>query len=103
MSIDRRSPSARPSLSARDARMLFLQAQALLDDPDRSAGPAAVSRLVERLGFVQLDSINVVDRGHHLTLGARLHRYRPEHLDALLEGRALFEHWTHDASAIPTR
>jgi hypothetical protein len=99
-------PAATPSatLSAHAARILFLDAQALLDDPGRAAGPVALARLVDRLGFVQLDSINVVDRGHHLTLGARLHGYRPEHLDYLLEARrSLFEHWTHDASAIPTR
>ncbi len=93
-----------PTLSARDARLLLMHAQGLLDDPCRRAGPKAVSELIDRLGFVQLDSINVVDRAHHLTLGARLHDYRPHHLKSLLERRrTLFEHWTHDASAIPTR
>jgi uncharacterized protein YcaQ len=91
-------------LSARDARILLIDAQGLLDDPRRPASPASVARLVDRLGYVQLDSINVVDRGHHLTLGARLHDYRPRHLEHLLEKRrALFEHWTHDASVIPSR
>ncbi len=93
-----------PTLPARDARRLLMHAQGLLDDPGRRAGPAALERLIDRLGFVQLDSINVVDRGHHLTLGARLHGYRPRHLETLHEQRrSLFEHWTHDASAIPSR
>lgn len=95
-------PVSTPTLSAHDARRLLMDAQGLLDDPDRPATPRALARLVDRLGFVQLDSINVVDRGHHLTLGARLHGYRPRHLAHLLERRrCLFEHWTHDASAIP--
>ena len=93
-----------PTLSARDARLLLMQAQGLLDDPTKRATPATLSRLIDRLGFVQVDSINVVDRGHHLTLAARLHDYRPRHLEHLLERRrSLFEHWTHDASAIPSQ
>ena len=55
------------------------------------------------MGFVQLDSINYVERAHHLTLGSRLDAYDREHFTHLLEAkRHLFEHWTHDASAIPT-
>jgi len=90
-------------VSRAGARRVLLHAQGLLDDPARRAGPAAVRRIVERLGFVQLDSINVVARAHHLTLHARLDGYRPRHLRTLHEQRRdLFEHWTHDASAIPT-
>lgn len=60
--------------------------------------------MVEALGFVQVDSINVVARAHHLTLGCRFDDYRPEFLTHLLEERrAAFEHWTHDASVIPAR
>ena len=55
------------------------------------------------MGFVQIDSINVVARAHHLILGSRLDGYRPALLDRLLErDRSLFEHWTHDAAAVPT-
>jgi uncharacterized protein len=55
------------------------------------------------MGFVQVDSINVVARAHHLTLASRLDGYRPELLDRLLErDRMLFEHWTRDAAAVPT-
>ncbi len=50
-----------------------------------------------------MDTINVVARAHDLTLHARLDDYRPEQLKTLLErNRSLFEHWTHDASVIPT-
>jgi uncharacterized protein len=79
-------------------------AQGLLEDPARKASHASVRRLVERMGFVQLDSINVVERAHHLTLASRLDGYRHEHLTRLLErDRSLFEHWTHDASAVPSK
>jgi hypothetical protein len=92
-----------PSLPIATARRLLLGAQGLLDDPRRKATPDVLYELIERMGFVQVDSINIVERAHHLTLGARLQGYRPAMLTRLLErDRRLFENWTHDASAIPT-
>lgn len=94
--------SSLPVLKAATARRLLLSAQGLLDDPRRRASPGELYDLVLRMGFVQIDSINVVERAHHLTLAARLQGYKPAHLARLLEkDRRLFEHWTHDASAIP--
>jgi len=91
-----------PTVSAAAARTLLLQAQGLLDDPERRATLASVAKLVERLGFVQIDSIQRVERAHHLIVGTRLHAYRPALLERLaFEKRALFEHWTHDAAFIP--
>jgi uncharacterized protein len=91
-------------ISALDARRLFLGAQGLLDDPGRPATRLELRRSITRLGFVQLDSINVLERAHHLTLWTRLHGYRHAHLRRLLEhDRSLFEHWTHDASVVPIR
>jgi hypothetical protein len=83
---------------------LFLDAQGLLDDATRRCTSGRLYRTVERRGFVQIDSINTVARAHHLTLGSRFDGYRPPALAHLLEvTRQLFEHWTHDAAAIPTR
>jgi len=92
-----------PLVSASAARRLFLGAQGLLEDPARRATTASVQGLIERLGFVQLDTINVLTRAHDLTLFTRLDGYQPEQLRKLLEDkRSLFEGFTHDASAIPT-
>ena len=93
-----------PVVTAGAARRLLLSAQGLLADPSRPATPATLQKLVEQMGFIQLDSINVVERAQHLTIASRLDNYQPEHLARLLEQeRSLFEHWTHDAAAIPTR
>jgi len=90
------------TLSAADARTLLLDGQGLLADPARRAGPAAVHNIVRQLGFVQVDSIQRIERAHHLILGARLDGYRAQHLDHVaFRKRALFEHWTHDAAMIP--
>lgn len=92
-----------PFISSAAAARLLLGAQGLLDDPARRATVPALQALVERLGFVQVDTINVLARAHDLTLFSRLDGYRPEQLRKLLEEkRSLFEAFTHDASAIPT-
>lgn len=58
--------------------------------------------MISRMGFVQVDSVNTVERAHHMILFSRNQTYRPKMLDRLLEkDRALFENWTHDASVIP--
>lgn len=92
------------AVSARDAGRLLLSAQGLLTDP-AAVGPATpgrVAKLVERLGFVQVDTISTVERAHHLILAARIAGYAPALLAKALERhRLLFEHWTHDASIIP--
>ncbi len=95
--------SSVPRVSAAQARRLLMGAQGLLSDPGRAATPAALFDLIRRMGFVQLDSINYVERAHHLTLASRLQQYKREHFARLLErDQSLFEHWTHDASAVPT-
>ena len=94
---------APPTLSATTAKRLFLGAQGLLDDPAQRATTASLQALIERLGFVQVDTINVLARAHDLTLFSRLDGYQPDQLQKLLEAkRSLFEGFTHDASAIPT-
>lgn len=98
------SPRAdrRSLVPAAAARRLLLCAQGLLADPARRATLGAVRGLIEQLGFVQLDSINVLCRAHDQILRSRLRGYRPAQLLELLQTRrALFEGWTHDASAIP--
>ena len=85
-------------ISNRAARRLFLDRHGLCRPPPGED----LAGLVERLGFVQVDSIATVERAHHMILASRRRNYRPRQLDNLLERRrALFEHWTHDASVIP--
>ncbi len=91
-----------PLLSNAAARRLFLDRHALAEPPQGAATGADLAALVDRLGFVQVDSINTVDRAHHMILFARRPTYRPAALERLHDrDRALFEHWTHDASVLP--
>ncbi|MDH3659021.1 MAG: winged helix DNA-binding domain-containing protein [Alphaproteobacteria bacterium] len=82
-----------------DARRLWLHAQGLASAP---TGPLDLLGIIERLGFVQLDTIRVVARAHHHILWSRNQHYREPMLNKLLmKKRAVFEHFTHDASVLP--
>ncbi|MEP7209769.1 MAG: crosslink repair DNA glycosylase YcaQ family protein [Alphaproteobacteria bacterium] len=86
-------------ISNRDARRLWLDAQGLSAAP---TGPLDVRGIIQRLGFVQLDTIQVVSRAHHHILWSRNQNYREPMLNRLLQKeRGVFEHFTHDASVIP--
>lgn len=86
------------------ARRLFLDRHALVEPPNGPATGAALHDLIERIGFVQVDSINTVARAHDMILWSRRQSYRPPALKRLLErDRSLWEHWTHDASILPVR
>jgi uncharacterized protein YcaQ len=93
---------ASPVLPPAAARRLLMSAHGLLADPARRATPATVYRQIESMGFVQVDTIQTVERAHHHILFTRFDDYHPRMLGKLLErDRRLFEHWTHDASCIP--
>ncbi len=84
------------------ARRIFLGRHALAEAPAGPAKGAALADLIDRIGFVQVDSINTVARAHDMILWSRRGGYKPDALKRLLEkDRALFEHWTHDASILP--
>lgn len=86
-------------ISNRDARRLWLHANGLSSAP---TGKLDVMQIIRDLGFVQLDSIQVVSRAHHHIIWSRNNNYREPMLDRLLaKDRAVFEHFTHDASVIP--
>ena len=86
-------------ISNKDARRLWLHTHLLSAAP---TGPLDVMELIRGLGFVQLDTIQILSRAHHHILWSRNQNYREEMFDPLLaEDRAVFEHFTHDASILP--
>lgn len=98
-----RSQSLR-HVDTRLARRVLLDRQGLRAPPGTKQSKSELLALIEQLGFVQVDSINTVERAHHMTLFARNQTYRRANLTDLLEtDRHLFENWTHDAAIIPTR
>ena len=84
------------------ARRVFMAKQGLSANPARAQSKPDLLQLIHDIGFVQVDSISTVARAHDQILFSRNQTFRRRHLRELLEeDRALFEHWTHDASIIP--
>jgi uncharacterized protein YcaQ len=86
------------------ARRIWLHAQRL-DTPTPFGGGAEATRAaVEHLGYVQIDTINVIERCHHHILWSRIPAYRREHLhQAQTVDKSVFEYWTHALSYLPTK
>jgi uncharacterized protein YcaQ len=91
-------------LTAGEARRIALGAQGFASArPDRPVGRRDLVKLIERLGVVQIDSVNVVSRTHYLPAFSRLGVYPRELLEELAwaRKRPLFEYWAHEASLLP--
>ncbi|MEM9096529.1 MAG: crosslink repair DNA glycosylase YcaQ family protein [Pseudomonadota bacterium] len=94
---------SRLKISNDDGRRLLLHVQGLSEPPRRKLDRDGVLEIVQALGFVQVDSINTLERAHHHILFSRNQTYRRQDLTRLLEqDRRLFENWTHDAAIIPS-
>jgi len=84
------------------ARRIVLNAQLLADTTDLSPGKTGVAQVIEKLGYVQIDTINVIERAHHHTLWTRRPDYDPQFLhDLQAKDRRIFEYWGHAASYLP--
>ena len=92
------------ALSARQARRLALTAIGLARPRPARPGPAALAAMLDRLGMVQIDSVNVLARAHYMPGFTRLGAYDPTLLDRAAYGRrrSLFEYWGHEAALIRT-
>jgi uncharacterized protein YcaQ len=85
------------------ARRIWLHAQRLDAFAPFGAGPSATCAAVEHLGYVQIDTINVIERCHHHILYTRIPDYRREDLmRAQTIDKTVFEYWTHALSYLPT-
>ncbi len=72
-----------------------------LDFPKGRKGKDRVLEIIQRLGYIQIDTLQVVERAHHHTLWNRMPEYKPEYLDELQKDRLIFEYWGHAASYLP--
>ncbi len=90
-------------LSKAQARLIWLRAQRLDTAEPFGAGPAATPAAVAHLGYVQIDTINVIERCHHHILYTRIPGYQREHLhQAQSVDKTVFEYWTHALAYVPT-
>ncbi|MCB1219826.1 MAG: YcaQ family DNA glycosylase [Planctomycetales bacterium] len=88
-------------ISLAQARRIAVDSALLGPRKGLGKGTGAVLETVRRLGYVQIDSISVVNRAHHHTTWSRVPAYSDGALYPLLKQRQLFEYWGHAASFLP--
>ncbi|MFC3068520.1 winged helix-turn-helix domain-containing protein [Phenylobacterium soli] len=92
------------TLTPAEARRIALAAQGFAQPrPEGGIGKRQLLKTIERLGVVQIDSVNVVSRTHYLPAFSRLGAYPRPLLEEIAWGRKrpLFEYWAHEASLLP--
>ncbi|SDD53837.1 hypothetical protein SAMN04487996_101265 [Dyadobacter soli] len=89
------------TLSKSQARKIILNAAGLARKAQFGTGIEAVYRLIDHLGFVQLDTNYVVERAHHHVMAARIPGYRTEWLTELCQDGSIFEYFASDAGYLP--
>jgi uncharacterized protein YcaQ len=92
------------AISLREARSVVLSAQGFGNQSLTGQQESVkLGETANRLGVIQIDSVNVVVRSHYMPMFSRLGPYPMSSLDDLAyEQRSLFEYWGHEASLLPT-
>ena len=96
-------PKKPHTLSPASARAIWMRAQRLDETEPFGAGPEAARAAIEQLGYVQIDTINVIERCHHHILYSRIPAYQRSDLAVLQSAKkSIFEFWTHALSYVPS-
>jgi uncharacterized protein YcaQ len=89
-------------ISRQQARQIWIAAQRLDENAPFGSGAEAVKQAIAHLGYVQIDTINVIERCHHHILFNRIPAYARSDLhEALSDRKSIFEYWTHALSFLP--
>lgn len=82
-------------------RHFALSTQGLLATHPLGRGLAGVRNTISHIGYVQIDSISVIERAHHHVLHSRVPNFRPNMTNELLLAGDIFEYWSHAAAFLP--
>lgn len=91
------------SLSLPEAQKLVLLSQQVFANKPTGTAKSSTLSAIEHLGYIQIDTISVIERAHHHTLWNRNPRYQASQLDQLVAERKVFEYWSHAAAYLPMR
>lgn len=95
--------TSKRAITPQQARAIWMRAQRLDEAAPFGKGPAATRAAVEHLGYVQIDTIHVIERSHHHILYTRIPDYARTDLEhAQSSDRSVFEYWTHALSYVPS-
>lgn len=91
-------------LTKTQAKALWMSAQGFHEKNHFGKGPTATAKVIEHLGYVQIDTISVIERCHHHILYSRIPDYHQDHLHrAQSLDKSVFEYWTHALAYVPTK
>lgn len=82
-------------------KLATLESQGLTQNTPFGTGKDAVLKALEHLGYIQIDTLSMVERAHHHTLWTRVPDFQADYLEELVEERKVFEYWFHAASYLP--
>ena len=82
-------------------RRIALNSQGLLQAQPFGRGLPGVLKAIKHIGYVQIDTIAVVERAHHHVLYSRVPNYKPFMINQMLVNGDIFEYWTHAAAFVP--
>jgi uncharacterized protein len=95
--------SKKKILSIEAAKKIWMRHQGLHKYSAFGTGTKGTLKAIKQLGWVQIDTINVIERAHHHILWSRVPNYRPQHLVHLQsKEKSIFEYWSHVLSYFPT-
>jgi uncharacterized protein YcaQ len=90
-------------LTKSEARKIILHAAGLSKRAQFGKGREAVYKLIDHLGFIQIDANYVIERAHHHVIASRVPDYKPEWIDELMADGRIFEFFTSDTGYIPMK
>ena len=82
-------------------RRLALAAQGLLQAQPYGRGLAGARKAINHIGYVQIDTISVVERAHHHVFHSRVPKFKPAMTNQMLLDGDIFEYWSHAAAFLP--
>ena len=90
-------------MTLQQLQRITLESQGLLQTSPFGKGKKAVLNALEHLGYLQIDTLSIVERAHHHTLWTRIPDYKSQYLEELVKERKVFEYWFHAASYLPMK
>jgi len=82
-------------------RRLALSAQGLLQAQPYGRGLVGARKAINHIGYVQIDTISVVERAHNHVFHARVPNFMPAMINQMLLDGDIFEYWSHAAAFLP--
>ncbi len=82
-------------------RRIALGAQGLLQAQPFGRGLSGARKAISHMGYVQIDTISVIERAHHHVLYSRVPNFKSEMINKMLLDQDIFEYWSHAAAFLP--